>query len=350
VAAHPELFDINLAELDSPNSHSDLDYNHFNAIDYNEDLDQILISVRNSDEIWIIDHSTTTAEAATHSGGIYGKGGDILYRWGNPFAYNRADISEEHLYGQHGTHWIKSGPHAGKILIYNNGNGKPGTDFSTLEILSPVQNPDGSYPVPATDPYGPVDTEWKYGDGSQETFFSPYLSNGQVLSNGNFLINAGSPGYIFEIDENRDRVWEYVIPLFGDTPATQGSNVNNNGTFRAYKFPKDFVGFEGVDLTPGEPIENDPNPLSCDPSSIENDILPFEKITIYPAAQGGFKIQNLSSENISAEIFHSNGQLISEFSMERSMEGHLALPKIRGFYLIRLIRNDGQFVFRKLIY
>jgi len=147
VSEHPELFNINLPDLNSPNSHSDLDYNHFNAIDYNEALDQILISVRNSDEIWIIDHSTTTEEAATHSGGRYGKGGDILYRWGNGSAYERADISEEVLYGQHGTHWIKDGPDKGKILIFNNGNGRPGPDFSLIEVLVPVQNEDGSYPV-----------------------------------------------------------------------------------------------------------------------------------------------------------------------------------------------------------
>ena len=109
VSEHPELFNINLSEINSPNSNSDRDWNHFNSIDYNSDLDQILISVRNSDEIWILDHSTTTAEAASHSGGIYGKGGDILYRWGNASAYNRAPVSDQKLFGQHGVHWIKEG-------------------------------------------------------------------------------------------------------------------------------------------------------------------------------------------------------------------------------------------------
>lgn len=58
-----------------------------NGIDYNPVLDQIALSTHNLNEWYIIDHSTTTAEAATSSGGNSGKGGDLLYRWGNPAAY-----------------------------------------------------------------------------------------------------------------------------------------------------------------------------------------------------------------------------------------------------------------------
>ncbi|MBN2446317.1 MAG: aryl-sulfate sulfotransferase, partial [Phycisphaerae bacterium] len=51
------------------------DWNHTNSIDYNPQLDQILVSVLQFNEIWVIDHSTTTAEAAGHKGGRSGKGG-----------------------------------------------------------------------------------------------------------------------------------------------------------------------------------------------------------------------------------------------------------------------------------
>ncbi len=264
VAEHPELFNINLPELNSSNSNATRDWNHFNSIDYHPELDQILISVRNSDEIWILDHSTTTEEAATHTGGLYGKGGDILYRWGNASAYNRAPTSDQKLFGQHGVHWIKEGLNdAGKIMIFNNGNGRPGPDYSTVEILLPPQDGNGGYPQPETSPFGPGEPEWTYGHEPEEDFYSAYLSNAQRLPNGNTLINSGSTGTIFEIDENKNIVWEYVIPLFGDFPATQGQSVGQNSTFRAYRFAPDFIGFDGIDITIGETIESGTDPESC---------------------------------------------------------------------------------------
>jgi len=67
VADHPELIDLNYVKPDSP---TNSDWNHINSIDYNADLDQIMLSVHAFNELWIIDHSTTTIEAKGKSGGL----------------------------------------------------------------------------------------------------------------------------------------------------------------------------------------------------------------------------------------------------------------------------------------
>jgi hypothetical protein len=68
VADHPELLDINAGSGEIGPSGGD--WMHINGISYNPDLDQIVISSHNLDEFYVIDHSTTTAEAASHSGAI----------------------------------------------------------------------------------------------------------------------------------------------------------------------------------------------------------------------------------------------------------------------------------------
>ncbi len=351
VSEHPELFDINLPELNSSNSNSTRDWNHFNSIDYHPELDQILISTRNSDEIWIIDHSTTTEEAASHSGGRYGKGGDLLYRWGNASAYGRAPVSAQKLFGQHGVHWIQEGlPDAGKIMIYNNGNGRPGPDFSTVEILVPPQDSNGGYIIPEEGPIGPALPEWVYGDRPGEAFYSAYLSNAQRLPNGNTLINAGSPGLIFEIDPGRNVVWEYIIPLFGDFPATQGQSVSNNGNFRAYKFDGSFTGFDGLELMPGSTIESGENPLGC-PLAVGIDEPVMEQLEVemaYLPTSRSLWVQNPGRFNLTLSLFDVTGRshLLGQTA---SKETALAIPDLEpGIYFVQARQDSGRPVIKKL--
>ena len=103
VKDHPELIDVNYVMNQNMAS---ADWNHTNAIDYNEKFDQIVISLHNMSEIYVIDHSTTTQEAASHAGGNSGKGGDILYRWGNPIVYDRGTTSDRKFFLQHNAQWI----------------------------------------------------------------------------------------------------------------------------------------------------------------------------------------------------------------------------------------------------
>ncbi|HUU41185.1 MAG TPA: aryl-sulfate sulfotransferase, partial [Desulfatiglandales bacterium] len=67
------------------------DWTHTNAVDYNADLNQIVISCRSLDEIYIIDHDTTTQEAI-------GSAGKFLYRWGNPLAYQTGSSTNHKLF------------------------------------------------------------------------------------------------------------------------------------------------------------------------------------------------------------------------------------------------------------
>ncbi len=151
VGEHPELVNINYGEDELPSviaaatkdgkdktkaddkpaanrpPRINPDYTHFNGVDYNPDLDQISVSVWAFSEFWIIDHGTTTAQAASHTGGRMGKGGDLLYRWGNPRAYRAGTKADRKLFSQHNAHWIPRGlPGAGHLLLFNNGPERPG--------------------------------------------------------------------------------------------------------------------------------------------------------------------------------------------------------------------------------
>ena len=129
-------------------------WNHMNSIDYNAALDQIMLSVRGNSEVWIIDHSTTTAEAAAHTGGKSGKGGDLLYRWGNPKAYGAGTQSDQKLYQQHDAEWIPAGyPGAGNITVFNNGLGR---NYSTVDEFTPPVDAAGNYALTPGAAFGPT--------------------------------------------------------------------------------------------------------------------------------------------------------------------------------------------------
>ena len=176
-ADHPELIDLNY--VDRPIA----DWIHMNSIDYNPQLDQILLCGRTFDELWIIDHGTTTAEAAKHSGGRYGQGGDVLYRWGNPFAWFAGSPFDQVLFGQHDPHWIPPGlPGAGNILIFNNGSDRDQRSFSTVDELTPPQKKNGTYQRSGQGAYGPKQLTWQFKD--PDSLFSQRVSGAQRLPNG----------------------------------------------------------------------------------------------------------------------------------------------------------------------
>jgi hypothetical protein len=279
VAAHPELININfgsgpLASLpaakeelqkiknkDGKKVPNVLDWTHVNAIAYNADLDHIILSVHEFSEFWVIDHSTTTAEAKGHTGGKGGKGGDLLYRWGNPAAYRAGKVADQRLFVQHNTHWIPKGlPGAGNILVFNNGTRRPGGNFTSIDEIVPPLGPDGKYLLKPGAPFGPDKALWTYTSPKKTDFYAYFISSAQRLANGNTFICAGHIGKFFEVTPQSDVVWEYINPIGpadgkGKDKGGKGG-ISGTTVFRAFRYAPDYPGLAGRNLTPGKLLED----------------------------------------------------------------------------------------------
>ena len=264
VEDHPELMDVNY-RINDGIDFTKYDRLHMNSVTYNSEYDQILVSNRAISEIWIIDHSTTTMEAAGHTGGTYGKGGDILYRWGNPEAY-RAQVNNERIcYFQHSPRWIPDGyPGAGDIILFNNGP-KPIGDVSSVIQLTPPVDENGFYTDP--DPgesYLPLGPNWEYFADPPTNLYSRYCSGTNRLPNGNTIIAEYDDGRLYEVQPDCTVVWIYKDPFYSEQPvaASQGEVIASDQTFNVNKYPKDYAAFTGKDLIPGAYIEI--NPISVE--------------------------------------------------------------------------------------
>jgi len=271
VADHPELIDVNFGVLPDIQG---VDWLHTNSVDYNEEFDQILLSVHHFNEIWIIDHSTTTAEAAGHSGGNSGKGGDLLYRWGNPIAYRAGNLSDQQFFGQHDATWIEHDcPGAGNILVFNNGAGRPGEPFASIDQLVTPVNATGQYALEPGSAYEPANPVWIYTADPPESFYSSYISGAQRLPDGDTLICNGAAGRFFEVTVEKETVWEFINPY----PLPSLNNV-----------------FKICYVPPGSPHPGAPN-LDCTGSLSWRRVKPGETVT------GSFQLQNIGGADSSLD-------------------------------------------------
>ncbi len=198
VGDHPELIDINLGS-----TYMGGDWMHVNGISYNPDLDQIVISSHFLNEFYVIDHSTTTAQAAGHTGGNSGRGGDILYRWGNPSNYDAP--GSRYFDVVHCSIWVPRGyPGAGNIMAFNNGSARRYSEI--VEITAPMDSL-GNYILVPGAAYGPAVPNWSYSAGS--SFYSNHLGSCQRLPNGNTYICEATSGDLFEVDSSGNVLWNY---------------------------------------------------------------------------------------------------------------------------------------------
>jgi hypothetical protein len=337
VADHPEKINLNYIRPGKDGA----DWQHANSIDYNAELDQIMLSVLFFDEIWIIDHSTSTTEAA-------GPEGDLLFRWGNPIAYDNGSIEDQKLFGQHNAHWIEPGlPEAGKVVVFNNGVNRPDGVYSSVIKLE--LNDDANYPKDEWDRFLPNDKFWEYTASPKTSFYSRFISGAHQLPNGNTLITDGAHGTFFEINTNKEEVWRYVSPVTIFGIADQGNLVTNpagdgtNTVFRATKYPVNHPAFLGRNLIPGAPIENNPDLTPCE-TAIDNppNINPSLEISMYPNPardhvtiinfEGTYSVFNVHGKNIINGTVLDNGQIPT-------------LTLVSGMYFLRF----GNGALKKLI-
>ncbi len=275
-ADHPELLDINggrqvpgdvtpeeiarfrdvgyVPEDSDHNPSSDL--MHSNAIAYNAELDQIVLSGRFFSEIWIIDHGTTTEEARGHTGGRWGQGGDLLYRWGKPDVYGRGSEADQTLFGQHDIRWVPEGmPGAGNLTVFNNDDVTPGGTYSAVFEFAPPTDASGRYVLEDGEAFGPEDVVWSYTAPDPPAFYGSFISGAHRLASGNTFISSGPQGRFFEVTPDGDTVWEYWSPTSGEVPFPEGSILRRNpyGAFRATYIPPDHPALRGRNLTALDP-------------------------------------------------------------------------------------------------
>ncbi|MCT4664926.1 MAG: aryl-sulfate sulfotransferase [Flavobacteriales bacterium] len=312
VSEHPELIDINY-----DNNNQKADWMHCNSIDYNEELDQILISVPTFNEIWIIDHSTTTAEAASHSGGNSGKGGDLIYRWGNPSAYHRGDSTDQKLFFQHDAQWNKSfltdtNNYFNMISVYNN---RVNYQYSSVNVINPVFNTSTqSYELNNT--FAPNDFEWTYVHPDTAKMKSFGLSSVQKLPNNNTLICVGVKGYLFEITPNEEIVWEYINPFHEGTPSFQGAIPGTIvNIFNLKRYPTTYSAFVGKDLSKKGYIELGPNETFCETISVDE--VSTKDFVLYPnPTSNNITLDFDQNDTYQIRIIDAQGRMLIENQLQ----------------------------------
>ena len=216
VNMNPNKININYS-IDNPPGGSFFingDIMHANGLDYDPINDVIYLSVNYYDEIWVIDHSTTTAEAQSDTGGNYNHGGDLIYRFGNPNTYN--SLGNKIFDKNHFPNLLEDGvPGEGNVLVYVNGNS---TEQSVIYELAMPSN----FRLESNFNNEP-NIVWSY---LNDEIHSDKLCGAIRLPNGNTVITESDYG-LWEVTENGEIAWKYL------------KDETANFIWRSYHYPRD---------------------------------------------------------------------------------------------------------------
>ena len=313
VADHPELIDINMLPATGggpgpgPGGNNG-DWFHVNGINYNADLDQITFSSRHASEVYIIDHSTTTNEAASHTGGNSNQGGDLLYRWGNPSNYG-APGSQQISDAVHDVRWITNDgrPNAGFLQFYNNNGG--GSSTSTVDAIeTPING--YNYDLVSGQAYQPTSHTWRHTCNG----YASGQSSQNRMSNGNVFVNIsggqGGSGYMYEADSVGNVIWQY----------------NAGGTPKAFRYECNDLGI----------IALLDNPCDINNQSLNEE--DFNQVVISPNPSSGiFNITGIQSKEFTITIVNAFGQIIKK---QNTTSVDLS-DCSNGLYFINIVDANG---------
>ena len=297
------------------------------------------MGARNHNEIYVIDHSTTTAEAASHSGGRYGKGGDFLYRWGNPEVYKRGTSDDRKLFAQHDPHWLDAHNEDNSlVMIFNNGIGR-NPFYSSIDVLD-TGHDNGVYDIDSVQAFGPTELAWSIEDMESE-FSSPRVSGAQFLENRSTLICSGNNGTLVELTESEEVSWVFESPVTNMGPIPQGFDASLNDMFRSFKYAPDFSAFVSRDLTPGDFLVLNETDINCTTTSVADEGNNID-IKIFPNPVSDILfIESELSDEASYELYDSKGSLVQV--QQKLLNNKINLSTLHsGIYLIKIIDKDLQ--------
>ena len=220
VAEHPEKININY----TPPSPSPLgaDWNHASSASYNEVTNQVVIGVANFNEVWVIDHNTTTEEAK-------GVKGDLVFRWGNPEAYGVE--KDQTLDSPHNAIMQDDG----SITVVNYGKSKD--KYSSIVFIKPANSVTEA-----------VEYQRKFSNEKLMFTGFDFLANGNalIIAVGGKLIEMTPEGKIiwqlFNLDSGTDMLKTGdKVPMRAAIPGQPMPKFPANYVLTAQKYAKDFV-------------------------------------------------------------------------------------------------------------